>query len=731
MQVQIYENKNLCAGASAAPFLAPTMKNRHAPCVRKLFQSAVWRIAAVIATLALLLPTQAQAQTQGFFRTEGTKILNRDGDPVVIRGLGLGGWLVPEGYMVHIFPPDGGSPRSIRAEIAKLIGEEAADRFFDLYRTKYVAEKDIAAIAEWGFDHIRLPMHYNLLFDPDTETFIESGFKTIDDLLDWCRKYKIDLILDMHAAPGGQNHGEISDSDGVARLWTEPDPYQDQLVTVWEEIARRYVDEPYIIGYDLINEPVTPGCRDGAADDSCKGTPNEWTGEEQSEALRALYVRLIEAIRRIDANHIIFIEGNYYATTFPPELENLPDDNIVYAFHKYWNATDVGTINYLLEFSEKTNAPLWLGESGENSNPWFFEVTRLVEARGIGWNWWTHKKIATITSPLSAPFARGYKNVIDYINNPANNTRPSPRATSEALFAMAEGLDLDSCITRPGVLAALLDPNYATLRKPFKEHPIPGVVNAVDYDIGHAGATYHDTDLMRVDGRDGVGNQGYEYRNDGVDIQKSEDPEGFEYNVGWIETSEWLTWTVQIATEGIYDIEFRVAADASGNGGILILALDNERIGPNVVVPVTGGWQTWQSVWLRDVALPAGEHVLRMNVRNGGFNLNRMRFTLKQATSAEQADEIPEGMHLEGAWPNPFSGEVQLAFRTDRPVRARLEVVDVLGRTVYSRPPEAFGAGEHAMSIRPDLPPGMYFSRLFLNDGERTHLLTTSVTTIP
>ena len=531
--------------------------------------------------------------------------------------------------MLHMTAIDGGSPRTIRAQIADLIGEGGADRFFELYRAKYVAEKDIAAIAEWG--------------------------------------------------------------------------------------------------YDLINEPVTPGCRDGAA--NCEGTSNEWPGEEQADALRALYVRLVEAIRMIDTNHILFIEGNYYATTFY-KLDPPFDDNMVYAFHKYWNATDVGAINYLLDLSTRNNVPLWLGESGENSNPWFFEVTRLVEARGIGWNWWTHKKIATITSPLSAPFAPGYEEVIRYLNDTANNPRPSERAASEGLFAMAEGLDLDSCITRPGVLAALLDPDYATLRKPFKEHPIPGVINAVDYDIGHGGATYHDLDLMRVDGRDGVGNQGYEYRNDGVDIEKSMDPEGFAYNVGWIETTEWLTWTVQIDTAGTYDVEIRVAADAADNGGAFSLWLDNERLGGNITVPVTGGWQTWDSVWLRDATLPAGEHILRLNVRNGGFNVNRMRFTLKEATAAEQADEIPEGMRLEGAYPNPFSGEVRLAFRTDRPVRARLEVVDVLGRTVYVHSPEAFGTGEHTLSIRPELPPGMYFSRLFLEDGKRTHLLTAPVTAI-
>ena len=603
------------------------MKNNHGHRVHAIFRSGVRCVAGAVSAFLLILP--AQGEGQGFFRTEGTQILNREGNPVVMRSLGLGGWLVPEGYMLHVTAPDGGSPRTIRAQIADLIGEGGADRFFELYRAKYVAEKDIAAIAEWG--------------------------------------------------------------------------------------------------YDLINEPVTPGCRDGAA--NCEGTPNEWLGEEQADALRALYVRLVEAIRMIDTNHILFIEGNYYATTFY-KLDPPFDDNMVYAFHKYWNATDVGTINYLLDLSTQNNVPLWLGESGENSNPWFFEVTRLVEARGIGWNWWTHKKIATITSPLSAPFAPGYEEVIRYLNDTANNPRPSERAASEGLFAMAEGLDLDSCITRPGVLAALLDPDYATLRKPFKEHPIPGVINAVDYDIGHAGATYHDFDLMRVDGRDGAGNQGYEYRNDGVDIERSTDPEGFAYNVGWIETTEWLTWTVQIDTAGTYDVEIRVAADAADNGGAFSLWLDNERLGGNITVPVTGGWQTWDSVWLRDATLPTGEHILRLNVRNGGFNVNRMRFTLKEATAAEQADEIPEGMRLEGAYPNPFSEEVKLAFRTDRPVRARLEVVDVLGRTVYVHSPEAFGTGEHTLSIRPELPPGMYFSRLFLEDGKRTHLLTAAVTAI-
>ncbi len=254
-------------------------------------------------------------------------------------------------------------------------------------RANYVEEKDIAAIASWGFDHIRLPFHYRLLYNPDTDTFLEDGFALLDTFLGWCRTYDIHVILDMHAAPGAQNSLNISESDGVARLWTEPVPYQDQAVAIWAEIARRYADDDLILGYVLLNEPVTP---DG------------FSGSD----LRALYDRITAAVRLVDTNHMLFIEGNFFATDFP-QLEPPFDDNMVYTFHKYWNGTAINSIQYLLDLRANNNVPLWLGETEENSNPWFNTVMRMIEDNGISWNFWTHKKIEATTSPLSAPFAPG------------------------------------------------------------------------------------------------------------------------------------------------------------------------------------------------------------------------------------------------------------------------------------------------------------------------------------
>ena len=651
----------------------------------------------------------AQAQ---FFRTEGKEILDPEGNPVVLRGLGLGGWLMPEGYMLHVAAPDGGSPRTIRAQIEDLIGVSDTDRFFEIYRANYVEEKDVAAIADWGFDHIRLPFHYNLFFDGDTETFIEEGFALVDTFLEWCRTHGLYVILDMHAAPGAQNDGNISDSDGTARLWTEPDPYQDQTVAIWKEIARRYADEPLIIGYDLINEPVTP---DGI----------------DSSHLWALYRRIVEAVRQVDTNHIVFLEGNYYATTFtdPNEAPPVEDDNMVYAFHKYWNGIGTNSIQYLLDLREGHDVPLWLGETGENSNPWFHAVTRLMDEHRIGTNWWTHKKIETTTSPLSAPFAPGYEAVLDYWRGTAS--RPNSSTARKALFSMAEGLDMDSCVVRQGVLAALLDPDFASLRRPVGDHVIPGVINAVDYDLGNQGVTYNDSDVMATTGTPGGGNNGTRYRNDGVDIERSSDPEGFHYNVGWVARLEWLTYTVRISPPfhtGLFDIEIRVASGRAG-GGRLHLLLDDERIGEEVVVPFTGDWQNWTSVWLRDLTLPPGEHILKLLIRSGEFNINRLRFTFHRVNHTES----PDRASLEARYyPNPFSREVRVAFGTDRPAGARLEIVDMLGRKVFTHSWPMLAAGEHVLSVRPNLASGAYVSRLILEEegGSRVPALEAPVVVV-
>ena len=640
------------------------------------------------ALLALVLAAPAVAQETGFFGTADGQIIGPDGSPVILRGVGLGGWLVPEGYMLHISAPDGGSPRSIRRQIVDLIGEDGADQFFEIYRNNYVEEKDIVQIEAWGFDHVRLPFHYLDFWDPATETVREEGFAIVDSLLAWCRPLGVEVILDMHAAPGAQNAGNISDSDGVARLWTEPDPYQDWTVAIWQAIAERYVDETLIIGYDLINEPVVP-----------ESVP--------TSDLYDLYVRLTDAIRAVDRNHILFIEGNYYATTFG-DLETPWDDNMVYAFHKYWNAPDQGSIQYLIDLREETGVPLWLGETGENSNPWFYDVRRLAEANGIGWNWWTHKKIETSSSPVSASFAPGYEALVRYWQGQGG--RPTEAAARTALFSMAGSLDLDRTRENVGVLAALFDDSFGTTARPFRDHTAPGTVFAVDYDLGDQGVAYVDADPWATSGTPGGGNTGGRYRNDGVDIERSTDPEGNGFNVGWIEPTEWLQYTVDVEESGTYDVEFRVAS--AGSGGRIFLFVDAVSQG-TVTVPATGGWQAWRTVRLSGLDLNAGVREVRVAVREGDFNLSLLRFARSASTSTEAE---PAGFGV-SVHPNPTSGPLTLDVTLPRPTPVRVEVVDALGRRVLELDRAEVPAGRQALRLDVGaVPPGVYFVRLIAGD---------------
>ncbi len=533
---------------------------------------------------------------QTFFKAEGKEILNRQGEAVVIKGFGLGGWLLPEGYMLKM--PGGFGATDIRNEISDLLSPAKAEEWYQVYRDNYVTEADIIAMKEWGIDHIRVPFHYDIFYNIETEAFKDSGFKRIDDLLVWCKRHRIDVILDMHAAPGAQSASEISDSDGVARFFTESETYWPITIKVWEEIARRYKDETIIIGYDLLNEPVTPDGYDGID-------------------LARFYGQIVTAIRKIDQNHILFIEGNYYATTFD-HLYPPFDDNMVYAFHKYWNETDQGTIQYLLNIRDQFNTPLWLGETGENSNVWFNETKELVESLNIGWNKWTHKKLETITSPLSSPSNPNYEKVVNYWKG--NGPRPSAAEAEQGLFQMARDLAIDQTTLRPDVLASWFSPDFNVANVPYTEINLPGNIFAVHYDIGNQGVSYSDTEYKQVssDDNQNVGNRGWSFRNDGVDIEICSDP-SVDYNIGWIESGEWLEYTVNVTQAGTYTVRARIASTGSGK---MRIKVNGKPIGSDIEIPNTGGYQSWSQVTFGQDDFDAGEALVRVEFLEGGFNFS-------------------------------------------------------------------------------------------------------------
>lgn len=626
---------------------------------------------AILLSLIILFPLSLQAQGTGFFKADGQKIVDGAGNEVLLRGMGLGGWLVPEGYMLNI--PGFGSPTSIEAQILDVLGPQDTEEFYRRYTANYVNESDIEALAQWGFNHVRLPFHYKTIYDPVFEQYKEDGFAIFDSVITWCYTYNLDVILDMHCAPGGQSKDNIADGDGIlARLWTDP-ANQALTVKIWKEIATRYVNETRVIGYDLINEPVLP-----------PGYSNQ--------ALRDLYVEITDSIRTVDTNHIIIVEGNFYATNFdllfPPW-----DNNMVYSFHKYWSATTINTIQYLIDLRSQYNVPLWMGESGENSNGWYYETINLFENNNIGWCWWTNKKLGTITSPMSATPPATYQTVLNYWSGTGG--KPSQNFARNALFGMADALKLENCVPRPGVLRAMFDPDFPFSTEAYENHQIPGTIEAVHYDFGHQGLAFFDLDYKNTGGPGGgTWNQGWSYRNDGVDIEASQDPQGYAYNVGWIETGERLTYTVNVQTSGFYLVGFRVASEIGG--GKLRMLVDGQFLPQEISIPSTGGWQSWQSVEMNNVELQAGTREITLFVTSGGFNLNQLVFFLF-ATGIDEEGNLIDKFRLDQNYPNPFNPTTTIQYALPQSANVTIQIVDTQGRVVRELENRQVPSGTHSV----------------------------------
>ena len=339
------------------------------------------------------------------------------------------------------------------------------------------------------------------------------------------------------------------------------------------------------------------------------------------------------------------------------------------------------------------SVPLWLGEFGENSNSWFYDVIKLMEDNSIGWCFWTHKKLDTITSTYNSPITSAYQTVLDYWNGRAS--RPSETFARNALFEMARNLALDRCEFHPDVLAALMDKNSATVPKAYREHKLPGTIQCAEYNIGQYNLAYNDKGLVRRDdySQSEDWNSGWKSRNDGVDIGKSSTA---GYYVGWTQSGEWLKYRVQVDVAGIYEVSFSVASATTR--GIFKLSLDGHDLTQPIAVPNTGGWDTWKSIKTENVQLPGGKHELTLVISGGDFNMQKMEFVLKTASGTGDDGEIaPEDFRLGQNYPNPFNGEtvIPVSLPEDTATQVRLSIYNLFGEEVKDLTNGLLSGGQH------------------------------------
>jgi hypothetical protein len=516
--------------------------------------------------------------------------------------------------------PNGGTHTGLREKLIEEMGVAKTDSFYTAWLNSHLTKRDIDSMASWGFNSIRPALHYKWFTLPVEEepvageqTWLETGFVLIDSLLKWCSENEMYIILDMHGTPGGQGAERgISDYDpAFPSLW-ESEANKTKLVELWKKIAERYVDEEWIGAYDLINETNwdIPGGTD----------------------LRNLYVRITDSIRTVDQNHLIFIEGNWFANDFtgltPPW-----DENMAYSFHKYWSVNDEGSIDYGTWLRDTYNVPVWLGETGENSNVWFTNLISLCESQNVGWSFWPIKK-GEVDNVLRVQFNDDY---YDFINNWDGSDALSPEKAFQAMMTLAERHRFENCIIQYDVIDAMLRQPFTTELKPFKVFSPTEKIYASDYAFGRNNYAYFDNDTAQYNDIEdqSTGNTGWAYRNDGVDIQECEDTEDSNgYNVGWTNDGEWIKYHIKTDSAMLADLVFRTASGAS-SGGSVVLEANGKIFTEAMTLPSTGGWQTWSGTTFKDLLLPEGMLELKLRFLSGGSNLSYFTFTNIRA--AEEA----------------------------------------------------------------------------------------------
>ena len=313
---------------------------------------------------------------EDFLSVSENKIVNRRGETVTLEGVNLGGWLLQEYWMC---PVQGSEeiPQWTNLETLNVLeerfGAEKAQYLIKTYEDHWITQWDIQNIAGLGCNVIRVPFWYgNFMSSPEGKWLNEDpeknpGFQRLDWVIHMAEKYGLYVILDMHGCPGGQSKDHCAGFARQSELFANTN-YQDAMEKLWTAIAARYKDSPAVAAYDIMNEPQV--------DSEYK--------QVTEDPRNILYDRMIKAIREVDPEHMIMVEGIWTLSVLPdPEI--MEWRNVVYEVHPY-GITDTDTeCQKYMQYSQKYQVPVYIGEFSD------MEMMERCRKYGIHYTSWTYK----------------------------------------------------------------------------------------------------------------------------------------------------------------------------------------------------------------------------------------------------------------------------------------------------------------------------------------------------
>jgi endoglucanase len=346
-------------------------------------------------------------------RVWGSEIVDTEGGSVRLRGVCVGGWMNMENF-INGYP---GDESGVRRAAAEVLGPAKAEFLFDRWLDHFFSQEDAAFLKRCGANVVRLPLNYrHFEADADPYRYLEKGFGRLSRAVEACARAGLYVIFDLHSVQGWQNTDwHCDNSSRHSYIWKHPH-FQERFVALWREIARRFRGNSTVAGYNLMNEPVT-------------GAPaGRFTAKYQTDwdVFNRLYRRTVEAVREVDRDHIIFLEGDYFSTRFS-KLDPPFAPNLVYSSHNYspaatnpgkypgksgktlWNRerqADVFRAEEGTVFTRENRVPLWVGEFGASLHGGAADTAyrlraledqiMIFEEQAAHWTIWTYKDIGVM-----------------------------------------------------------------------------------------------------------------------------------------------------------------------------------------------------------------------------------------------------------------------------------------------------------------------------------------------
>jgi hypothetical protein len=576
-------------------------------------------------------PADVGLASAGYVHSGGVAILDRNSDEMIFRGISLGSWLWPELWMMggpNLSSYAGADDyEKLNAAVKDVLGGDTNLTALALgaMRSNFVSEADMVFLHTNGFNSLRVPFHYALFYQvtnaalnyPTNGYDISDGFNYFDSLLAWCATNEIYVMPDMHGVPGGKDYAV------AGNVYTNASNHA-LFLHVWQRFAARYATNPWMGGYDLINEPI-----------------NNTGGYVMipNNLLSSTYADAIAAIRAVDTNHLIICEGDWWATALGQiNTTGWSDVNVCYSDHRYGDVLPFG--NDRKQYGVGANVPLWMGEFGYNSTHWNnYAVTNFERPDAItyngrtatmseSWCYWSYKT-PQLYVLAENPQTAGWNALKNYWNSPGAVAKPGVTNAFKWLLAYAQGQVFSNCLVHPEVVDSLRRPNtsFASQRLPYRSGmTIPGKILATDFDMGANGVAYNDV-VYDDEAGSGPGgrawNSSWYGRDEGVDTAGCSDA-GTLLKIGWNEAGEWQRYTVS-STPGTCNLNIRYAS--GGGGGQLRVLVNSANVSGTVTLPDTGGWGNYSTCTVSNITVSAsGAATVEIQCAVAGYDLLWIEF---------------------------------------------------------------------------------------------------------